>query len=250
MNSVESNAIINTGEELCIYYGGIRLTIQWIGQSGYILKTESATVCIDPYLSNAVEELTGKKRLISPPVAAGDIHADAVVCTHNHLDHLDVKIIPNLLPTVFYAPSDCEATLRSLGADRVILFDEGAKVTVGDIELEAVYANHTIPAIGLMISHQGKRLYFSGDTYYDEKLKKLEKYQPDYAFICINGKLGNMNVEDAIRLAGELKPRVAIPNHYGMFAENTENPMLFTSRVENSFTMAIGQEYEVEECLI
>lgn len=232
------------------YYGGIRMKIKWIGQSGYILKTESATVCIDPYLSDAVEELAGKKRLIPAPVAAGEIHADAVVCTHNHLDHLDIKIIPDLLPTVFYAPSDCEQTLRGLGAVRVIPFDEGAKATIGDIELEAVYANHTVPAIGLIVCHQRQRLYFSGDTYYDDKLRELKKYKPDYAFICINGKLGNMNVEEAVRFAGELKPRAAIPNHYGMFAENTENPMLFTGRVDNGFIMKINQEYEVEECLI
>lgn len=226
------------------------MKIQWLGQSGYILRTDSATVYIDPYLSDAVEELTGKKRMIAPPVKAEDIKADAVVCTHNHLDHLDIRIIHKLLPTTFYAPSDCEKTLRDLGADNVISFEEGTKVKVGDIELEAVYANHTVPAVGVIVTCQEKKLYFSGDTYYDEKLEQLKERNLDYAFICINGKLGNMDVNDAVRLMKNITPVVAIPNHYGMFAENTEDPTIFTEQLDNGFIMDIGKEYEVRECLI
>jgi L-ascorbate metabolism protein UlaG (beta-lactamase superfamily) len=36
-----------------------------------------------------------------------------------------------------------------------------------------------------------------------------------------------MPVGDAVSLAARLRPRLAIPTHYGMFAENTEDPQRF-----------------------
>jgi L-ascorbate 6-phosphate lactonase len=37
---------------------------------------------------------------------------------------------------------------------------------------------------------------------------------------CINGVFGNMGPIDAAMLAQQAKPRVAIPCHFGMFAEH------------------------------
>ena len=226
------------------------MKIQWIGQSGYILKTDSTTLCIDPYLSDVVEELAGKKRLVSPPVSAENICADAVVCSHNHLDHLDIKTVPKLISSTFYAPSDCRSVLKELGVKDYKVFDEGASFTIGDFTIKAVYANHTVPAVGLLVKCEGKTLYFSGDTYYDDNLLNIKQNSLDYAFICINGKLGNMNVEEAVKFAKDLSPAWAIPNHYGMFAENTEDPYKFADELNNAFVMELGKEYEVGKCLI
>ena len=41
------------------------------------------------------------------------------------------------------------------------------------------------------------------------------------ALELINGKLGNMNLTEATQLMTEMRPRLAVPAHYGMFAENT-----------------------------
>ena len=70
-------------------------------------------------------------------------------------------------------------------------------------------------------------------------------------FICINGKLGNMNADEAVSIANAVKPSVAVPNHYDMFESNSENPEKFTLRVENGFIMEFNKEYEVKDkCLI
>ena len=140
--------------------------------------------------------------------------------------------------------------LQKLGVKNKEAFNEGDKVTTGDFELEAVFADHTVPAIGVIVRCQGKTLYFSGDTYYHEKLEMLKDYNIDYMFICINGQLGNMNVEEAVKLTKIIKPKVGIPKHYGMFASNTEDPKKYTSQINNSFEMEFNKEYEVGECLI
>ena len=224
------------------------LKIRWIGQSGYILSDDDTTIYIDPYLSDCVNRVAGRERMVPAPVSARDIKADAFICTHNHLDHVDVDLIEemNTDGIDFYAPTDCKETLENLGVKGYNAFDEGSTVKIGDFECSAVYADHTVPAIGVVVKHSGNTLYFTSDTLYNEKLAKVKC---DILFICINGKLGNMNVDEAIKITKMISPKTAVPNHYDMFESNSEDPRKF--KVENSFVMEHNKEYEVKYgCLI
>lgn len=222
------------------------MNIKWIGQSGYILNDETTTIYLDPYLSDAVNRVAGRERMVPAPVTAQDIKADAIICTHNHLDHLDVDLIDemNTDGIAFYAPSDCEETLLKLGVKQYIPFDCGAETQIGNFKISAVYAKHTVPAIGIVVTYGDSSLYFTGDTFYDERLNKI---QCDVLFVCINGKLGNMDVNDAVRLTKEINPKIGIPNHYGMFESNTEDPHKYTSNIDNGFIMEFNRIYTVEK---
>lgn len=224
------------------------MKIRWIGQSGYVLSDEHTTIYIDPYLSDCVNRMAGRRRMVSPAMEAKDISCDAIICTHNHLDHLDVDLIKemNKDDVTFCAPLDCEETLLSLGVKDYISFKCGKVISIGKFRLEAVYAKHTVPAVGVVVTYNGKRLYFTGDTLYD---KKLENIKCDILFVCINGKLGNMNVCEAIKLTKKIQPRKGIPNHYGMFESNTENPRKYTDNVEDGFIMEYNKEYEMEKLI-
>ena len=101
----------------------------------------------------------------------------------------------------------------------------------------------------MILRHEGLTFYFSGDTEYDAELEKLKSFDIDVMFICINGKLGNMNVDDAARLTRILSPRVGIPTHYGMFESNTEDPQEYVSRVPSSYVLEYNKEYDVKEIL-
>ena len=224
------------------------LKIRWIGQSGYILSDDDTTIYIDPYLSDCVNRVAGRERMVPAPVSAKDIKADAFICTHNHLDHVDVDLIEemNTDGIDFYAPTDCKETLENLGVKGYNAFDMGSTVKIGDFECSAVYADHTVPAIGVVVKHSGNTLYFTSDTLYNEKLAKVKC---DILFICINGKLGNMNVDEAIKITKMISPKTAVPNHYDMFESNSENPENF--KVNNRFIMKYNKEYEVKNgCLI
>ncbi|MBQ6613945.1 MAG: hypothetical protein IIX18_01360, partial [Clostridia bacterium] len=102
---------------------------------------------------------------------------------------------------------------------------------------------------GLIIRANGKTVYISSDTLYDEKLFEIAQYKPDVTFICINGKLGNMNVEEAVITAKKIGAKVNIPNHYDMFASNSENPELFTEKLDNGFIMEFNREYNLSEII-
>ena len=227
------------------------LSIRWIGQSGYLLSDGETEICIDPYLSNVVDRVAQRGRMVEAPFPPEALKSDVVVCTHDHLDHVDIDAIPFMKKEnmLFLAPTHARNTLMECGVTSYIPFDEGAVYQVGNFKLTAVFADHSVPAIGLVIEHGGLTLYFTGDTEYHERLCELAKLKIDLMFICINGKLGNMTVTEAIKLTKMIAPRVGIPTHYGMFESNTEDPQKYLSAISGGFEMKHNIEYSVKEIL-
>ena len=222
------------------------MKITWIGQSGYIIKTENCKIIIDPYLSDVVNTVANSPRLVKAPIRPEEIKADAVICTHNHLDHLDIDAVA-LMPkdTYFITTAEGKEKLISLGQENVSVIEVGESIVVGDIEITAVFAKHTVDAFGVILKSENKTLYFSGDTLFDEKLFCLAEYMPDYTFICINGKLGNMNVDEALITAEKIGAKFNVPNHYGMFASNTEDPHKFADRISGGLIFEFNKEYNI-----
>ena len=224
------------------------MTIRFLGQSGYLLKTANTQIIIDPYLSDSVNRVSGRPRLHPVPINPQEIDCDAIICTHNHLDHLDpdtLTLVRDSQPII--TTSEGEKVLTEMGKEKVSVLGQGEQITVGDFTLTAVYAAHTVEAFGLVVECEGKRLYFSGDTLFDEKLFAIRQYQPDVTFICINGRLGNMNVEEALVVAKEIGAPVNVPNHYDMFASNAEDPHLFADRIPGGKILAFNVPYSLDE---
>lgn len=207
-------------------------TFKWLGQGGFELRLGSRVVYIDPYLSDSVLKLDGFKRMLPLPMEPDKLRSDLIITTHDHMDHLD----PDTLTRTDYAqnmyagPEDCLGHLHRLGIpdDRLKRLGAGDVLHVGEARIMGVPAFHTAPeAIGVIVEYRGVRMYISGDTLYDERLRDVALMDVDAAFICINGRLGNMDCAQAVELARSLRCRVAIPMHFGMFAENTEDPAKF-----------------------
>lgn len=226
------------------------MEITWIGQSGYLLQDHQTKILLDPYLSDVVNRVANRPRMIAPPFLPKDFRGDAVVCTHDHLDHLDPDSIAEFdKDMLFVAPPSCESHLIKLGCSKRSIVDVGDVIKINNFTVTAVPAFHTIKAIGLVVDWNGYRLYFTSDTLYDKRLEDMQKYKLDIMFICINGKLGNMDVDEAVRVTKAINPKVAIPTHYGMFESNTEDPKKYTSQLLNSFEMEFNTLYEIETIL-
>ncbi len=224
------------------------MIIRPIGQSGYIVKSGKTEIIIDPYLSDVVNKVAGRARMLPSPIDPASITADAVICTHDHLDHLDTESVKEMRKEQFFLTTEeGKETLSQLGQSNVTAVKIGDQITLGDLKLKAVYAKHSCEAFGLIVKDKDFTLYFSGDTLYDEKLSEIAEEKPDIAFLCINGRLGNMTVEEAVLTAEQIGAKVNIPNHYDMFASNTEDPKKFTA--PNAKILEFNKEYSVEELL-
>ena len=222
-------------------------SLQWLGQGGYLIRNGNSSVCIDPYFSDCVEKSSGKKRLVPPPFPPEDLTADLVICTHDHLDHLDVDAVPLFShgKQLFAGPDSCCRHLSQLGIepDRLRPFCRGDSMEIGGLTLYAVHAEHTEDSIGVVVSHPEAILYFTADSLYSPKLLEVKKYCPELVVTCINGKLGNMSAEDAAVLTAALSPKTGIPSHYGMFMENTEDPHSYTTKLAGSPVKTMILEY-------
>ena len=112
----------------------------WLGQAGYAFKTPRGTIVyVDPYLSDVVERVVGFKRLSLAPIAAGDVRADWVVNTHEHLDHLDTDALPIIArnnPVCRFAGSEAcipEYGAMGIGKKRRVLLSPDATYSLDDI---------------------------------------------------------------------------------------------------------------------
>ncbi len=213
-------------------------TITWLGQAGYLVRLPGGALCIDPYLSHSVEQAEGLRRLLPIPVEPERLHVDWVICTHDHLDHLDEATLSRLpdATTRFAGPDSCIDHLLRMGLspERLVAFNRGDSFAFADGTLTATFADHTKDSIGLLLARADQRLYISGDTRRHDALDGIATLRPTAAIVCINGKLGNMTAEEAAGVCRLLDVAIAIPNHYGMFAENTEDPAVFEQALRGS----------------
>ena len=209
--------------------------ITWLGQSGYLLEGAGQRLVIDPYFSDTVERLQGLRRLMPPPCPVADLKPDTLLITHDHLDHFDEETVAALMNAApacrLLGPASVmrHAGQTGLAAARLMPLASGETLALGSLTITATPARHSdASAVGLLIQVEATLLWFSGDTLYMPELSRqilaLAPRAPDLACSCINGKLGNMNLAEAAQLMVALRPRLAVPAHYGMFAENTADP--------------------------
>jgi L-ascorbate 6-phosphate lactonase len=224
----------------------------WLGQHSFILKLGHRRMLIDPFLTEMEERRVPP--LFAPADATGVI--DLVLCTHDHIDHIDPAAIPGLAEhtsAVFVAPRAHERRMRDLGvpSGRLVLLNDGESTSVDGVAVHAIKAAHEtfdetdegfFPFLGYVIEGSGRTVYHAGDTLWWEGLQaRLRRWSLDVAMVPINGRdakrfaddvQGNMTYQEAADLLGGLDVRLSVPTHYDMFEFNAENPELFVAYMQ------------------
>jgi len=219
----------------------------WLGQLGYIVQVGDITLYFDPYLAPS------ERRLVPPLLKPEEVtNARWVFGSHDHGDHIDpvaIRGIAAASPQARFVCSRAAARhLLELGVaeGRILALDEGMTHEEGGVRITPIAAAHEFldhdPALGypylsFIVEVGGVTVYHAGDTLcYEGLLTKLRRWSIDLAFLPINGRdavryarhcIGNMTYQEAADLAGALRPRLTVPGHYDMFANNSENPQLF-----------------------
>lgn len=199
------------------------------------------------YLSHACFEISDEKTLLIDPYFTGNNLApkyegkpDLILVTHEHFDHFDKDFISK-----FSCPVICPPSCKHPNA---VVMKVGDKKVVEGIPIEMIQASHhqsSYPA-GYIIEVEGRRICHLGDTYLDG----VRKYENIHVlFIPIGGKF-TMDVDEAIEALRIIKPKLAIPMHYGTFAGIGADPSEFKSRAAKERfevrVMRIGEQIEVK----
>jgi L-ascorbate metabolism protein UlaG (beta-lactamase superfamily) len=198
-----------------------RLT--YVGHATTLIEVDGVTLLTDPVLRDRI----GHIPRIAAPVAAGP-RPDAILISHAHRDHLDLPSLRRLGSTVpVFAPPAVAEILRRQGRPVTELVP-GRRARVGALEIAAVEAAHDgrrIPvgharqAIGFLIDGT-VRVYFAGDTDLFGAMDELGGL--DVALIPVWGwgpslGEGHLDPPTAARAAALLRPRVAVPIHWGTY---------------------------------
>jgi L-ascorbate metabolism protein UlaG (beta-lactamase superfamily) len=244
------NTLIREINEVQVKPGSLK--IWWIGQEGFVFKSATQIIYIDPYLSTYAERITKGKpnehvRINPAPMKPEDVtHADVVFCTHDHADHIDPESIPIIASkspdACFVVPESAQETTRSFGINdnRIHTMKGDDELRLNDIHVYAIPAKHEqfdedpqkgFPYLSYVIQIDGMTIFHAGDTIpYKGQTERLKKHKIDLAFLSINGRddfrhkldfAGNFTCEEAVRFALDIKAGLTIPMHYDMFAINT-----------------------------
>ena len=218
-----------------------KTSLFYLGQAGFIIKNAAGNLLgIDLYLTDCVERIEGHMgyhRLVPKLLSPDDIIFDVVIASHHHKDHFDDDAVPILMAnghTRLFAAADCMEDMHRLNMDdeRTVYVRPGDQKEEAGFKLSFINCDHGTgapDAVGVIISVDGKRICFTGDTCLriDRKDEYLSCGPIDLLLAPINGAYGNLNERECAELSGLLKPQLTIPCHYGMFASHGGSPGQF-----------------------
>lgn len=213
-----------------------KVEVQWLGQATTRITTPGGKVIvIDPWLTNNPKTPEAYKKLD----ALGKV--DLILVTHGHADHFgDVAALARLTGAPVYGPAgliQSAVTLNILTPEQATRFGKGGTVMpIGaHIRITAMHADHSSellwrnPASGKDETHvggepqgyiieveNGFRIYHMGDTGLFGDMQLIgQYYHPDLVLIPIGGHFTMDPKAAAYAIRNFLKPKFAIPIHYG-----------------------------------
>jgi L-ascorbate metabolism protein UlaG (beta-lactamase superfamily) len=181
------------------------------------LTPEEAVKRITWNWQNALRiELAGKIVWIDPTWADGTEKADLILLTHTHSDHFSAATVAMLTGpnTTVLAAFDREGFAR---------IKPGESRQFGDLKVEAAPAynikkasNHPKASgwCGFILSGEGVRIYDAGDT---ELIPEMKSITCDIALLPLGQTYTMSSVEDAVQAALDVKAKIAIPVHFGLY---------------------------------
>ncbi len=206
------------------------------------------------YYGHACFLLEGSKKVLIDPFISGNPLApeltetpDLILVTHGHEDHVgDAAKIAEASGAKIVAIYELANMLPN-----AIGMNIGGSLSFGDVKIKMVNALHSSSfrnqyaghAAGFIVEMDGLRVYHAGDTAFFEEMKN---YACDVALLPI-GDVFTMGIEDAIRAARLIKPRVVIPMHYDTFPIIKQDPTKLKVLEEEGIKVVIlkpGEEFE------
>jgi L-ascorbate metabolism protein UlaG (beta-lactamase superfamily) len=199
--------------------------IEYVGHATVFVDLDGVRLLTDPLLRNRVAHL----RRAAPVSARIGRGVDAVLISHAHYDHLDLPSLEKLgkkLPVV--VPKGLGRLLRKRRFEAVVEVEEGETLSIGDLSIRAVPAEHdgsrgpfgvSSEPIGYVISGS-KSIYFAGDTDLFDEMHDLGPV--DVGLVPIWGwgpglGGGHLDPTRAAEAVLRIRPGVVVPIHWGTY---------------------------------
>jgi len=173
--------------------------ITWLGHDSFRIAAPGVVIYVDPW---KLQKADG---------------ADLILITHEHHDHFSPADVEKLRK-----PDTTILTIQQVAAQLkgdVQVVKPGDKVEVKGITVAAVAAYNPAKQfhprsaghVGYVLTVGGRRIYHAGDT---DMIPEMDRLEVDVALLPVGGKY-TMTATEAAEAADKIKPKVAVPMHWG-----------------------------------
>lgn len=196
----------------------------WHGHDTFEIRGKNVKIFTDPF------QMTSGKE------------ADIILVTHSHHDHCSPDDINQLVKndTEIITSGDCKNKISG----NVSTMKPGDSMEVKGVKIEAVPAYNigkdfhpkNNEWLGFIFEVDGTRYYLAGDSDFIPEMKDLPDI--DVALIPVSGTYV-MTAEEAAEATSEIKPKLAIPMHYGAIVGSESDAALFKDQLKGKVDVRI-----------
>ena len=177
--------------------------------------------------------------------------AKIILITHEHYDHFspEDKAKIGTEGTVLIVPEGMkEKAEKETGSQYEILtVTPGSSYEIGNLKFTTVPAYNKLKPfhpkhagwVGYILQIDGQQIYIAGDT---DATKEAKQVQCDIALVPVGGTY-TMDAGQAAELVNAIRPKTAIPTHYGSIVGKKEDARIFADRVDDAIAVEIRELY-------
>lgn len=214
-----------------------------IGHSTVLIQLDGLNIITDPIFSSRI--LWFSKRYVEPGIPFEKLpKIDAIVISHEHYDHFDkatLKKFDKNIPIV--VSMGLKNKVAGLGFQNIREIGWWESTKVNAAKITAVPVKHFLSHASSYVIEGSKTVYFAGDTGLNDGFEEIGRkfnidaallpmgaYRPHLAFIpglASSMQRIHMSPEDVPVAQDQLKAKVVVPIHWGVFkitAEPIEEP--------------------------
>ena len=173
--------------------------------------------------------------------------ADIIFITHSHYDHYSEEDIAKVSKdnTIIVMPRSMEKE-NDTGLFVEPEKEYEIKEETGSIKFKAISSYNILKPfhpkgnkwVGYVVELGDTKYYVAGDTDITNEAKNVKC---DVAFLPCGGTY-TMNVKEAVSLANTIKPKIAVPIHYGVIVGSKEDGEEFVKLLDNDIKGMVIQE--------
>lgn len=192
--------------------------------------------------------IEGSKVVYFDPLEVSPLHdADYIFITHPHFDHFSLLSILEIKKenTVIVTTKDIVEELLSVGFNEeyIVIVKPNETYAFKNLEFKTVLAynlhkkNHPKDSgwVGYVLTIDDVVYYVMGDT---DNIKEAREVKCDVLFIPVGGTY-TMDCLEAANLCNLIKPKLAIPIHYGYVVGSVKDAEVFKKRLDKGIACKI-----------
>lgn len=207
----ERSALVPASEDAIVH----------VGHSTHLLVVDGVRLLTDPWFYDPA--FGALSHAVAPAVGPAGLGAlDAILVTHDHADHADLRAMDAMdkRAVVFAATPELAVKVKALGFKEVLTLRAWEEHPVRAVTVVAVPALHDVYEVGYVVRGTRKKVYFAGDTRLFDGIDAIaERVRPDVAILPVDGTrltggaLHVMNPADATVAARKLGSKLVLPSH-------------------------------------